>query len=456
MYDVHMSLLIKGGRVVSPDGVVAGDISVDNGVITAIGPDLPRTGEIVDAGGCYVLPGGVDPHCHLMDGLENSTRAAALGGTTTALSFSLPVDDEHPVSAFRRARSKVERGESLIDVGLHAMCYRPNRLSDQDIERLAELGADAIKIFLAYPELDIMATGTSLYQAMVAAARVGLPVQVHCEDGELIEALVLRAAEREEYGAETFAGVRPPVVEDVAVHRALTISALAGADCYITHVSSAGAIDHIRAARGRTDRDVFAEVCLHHALLDAGEYRGPAAGALLVAPPLREKDHVEAIREALADGTIDTVGSDHSQSRTPVDERICPHGDGCYGIAGIGARMPLLLSWGMEHGIPIERLAHLLATGPARAFGYGRRKGVLSVGWDGDVVVWDPTGDWTVEAGSFPDGTGTSPYLGRSVRGRVQFVALRGRPLVRDGAPAEPLIAGRLLTPRGMKDHEDG
>lgn len=110
----------------------------------------------------------------------------------------------------------------------------------------------------------------------------------------------------------------------------------------------------------------------------------------------------------------------------------------------------------MEHGIPIERLAHLLATGPARAFGYGRRKGRLSVGCDGDVVVWDPTGDWTVEAGSFPDGTDTSPYLGRRVRGRVQFVALRGRPLVRDGALAEPLTAGRLLTPRGMKDHEDG
>jgi dihydropyrimidinase len=451
-----MSLLITGGRVVTPGGVIAGDISVERGVITAIGPDLPRTGEIVDAGGCYVLPGGVDPHCHLMDGLESSTRAAALGGTTAALTFSLPIDDEHPVSAFRRARDKVERGEALVDVGLHAMCYRPNRLSGEDIERLAELGADAIKIFLAYPELDIMATGTALYQAMTAAARVGLPVQVHCEDGELIEALVLRAAERQEHGAETFAGVRPPVVEDVAVHRALTIAALAGADCYITHVSSAGAIGHIRAARERAVRDVFAEVCLHHALLDLGEYRGPSAGALLVAPPLREKDHVEAIREALRDGTIDTVGSDHSQSRTPVDERICPHGDGCYGIAGIGARLPLLLSWGMENGIPIERLAHLLATGPARAFGHGRRKGSLSVGYDGDVVVWDPTGDWTVEADSFPDGTGTSPYLGRRVRGRVQFVALRGRPLVRDGEPVEPLTAGRLLTPRGMKDHEDG
>lgn len=451
-----MGLLIRGGKVVTPDGVIQGDLSVESGRITAIGPDLPPADEVVDARGRYVLPGGVDPHCHLMDDLGASTRAAALGGTTSALSFSLPIDDEHPVSAFQRARDKVERGEAHIDIGLHAMVYRPNLLRESDIERLAELGADGIKVFLAYPELDIMATGTSLYRTMVSAARVGLPVQVHCEDGELIEALVLRAAERGEHGPETFAGVRPPVVEDVAVYRALEIAALAGSDCYITHVSSAGAIDHIRAARLRAARRITAEVCLHHALLDVAEYCGPSAGALLVAPPLRAKDHVAAVRTALLDGTIDTVGSDHSQSRTAVDKRICPHGDGCYGIAGIGARVPLLLSWGLENDVPIERLAHLLAAGPARAFGYDARKGRLSVGCDGDVVVWNPAGEWTVEADSFPDGTGTSPYLGRRVRGRVEFVALRGTTLVRDGVLAEPWSAGRLLTPRESKDHGDG
>lgn len=442
-----MSLAIVGGDVVTEDGVVRADVLTDGGVITAVGANLVRPEETVDAAGCYVLPGGVDPHCHLIDDLAASSRAAARGGTTTALSFSLPLDGEHPADALSRARGLVERGESVIDVGLHAMCYRPNLLVEKDIERLADLGADAVKVFLAYPELGIMASGDGLYRTMRAASRVGLPVQVHCEDGELIEALVEEAADRGDQGPGVFAAVRPPQLEDVAVHRALTIASLAAADCYITHLSSAGALRHVRfARRGKGTRRVSAEACVHHILLDAAEYRGPAAADLLVAPPLRSQDHVDAVRAAVSDGTIDAVGSDHAQRRTAVDQRLCPGGGEHYGIAGIGARMPLMLSWGIGQGIPIERLAYVLATGPARAFGHAPRKGEISVGSDADLVLWDPNEDWTVETDSFDDGTNSSPYVGRRVHGRVRSVFLRGRCLVRD-ADLYSLTPGRLSMP---------
>jgi len=441
-----MSITLVGGDVVTPNGVVRADVRTEGGVITAIGKRLSTGGKTVEVTGCYVLPGGVDPHCHLIDDLESSSGAAARGGTTTALSFTLPVDDEHPVDAFKRARELVERGMSVIDIGLHAMCYRPNLLDQEDLQRLSDLGADAVKIFLAYPELGIMASGAGLYRTMRAASQVGLPVQVHCEDGELIEALVVDAAEQGVEGPEAFADVRPPQLEDVAVNRSLTVASLTHADCYITHLSSAGAIEYIRRARTvQTDRRVTAEACLHHILLDAAEYRGSSAQDLLVAPPLRGQEHVDAVRAAVKDGTIDAIGSDHAQHRTPVDERLCPHGGEYYGIAGIGARLPLMLSWGIEHGISIERLAYVLSTGPARSFGYSPQKGEITVGSDADLVVWDPMEEWIVEGNTFEDGTNSSPYVGRQVRGQIRSVFLRGHCLVQDGVLSS-LVPGRFIT----------
>jgi dihydropyrimidinase len=281
---------------------------------------------------------------------------------------------------------------------------------------------------------------------MVAARDNGLPVQVHCEDGELIEALVEAAAAEHRTGEQTFAAVRPTVLEEVAVHRALVAAGLTGARLYVTHLSSAEAIGHVRSARAAGAADVRAEACLHHLLLTDDEYTGPAAADLLVSPPLRTHAHRESVRDALRDGLLDTVGSDHSQQRTDVDARICPCGDRQYGIPGIGARVPLLLSWGLANDIPVTRLAHVLATGPADAFGYPA-KGRITIGSDADLIVWDPTPEWTVTADSFADGTGTSPYLGTTVRGRIGFVALRGRPLARDGRPAGAFEAGNLLRP---------
>jgi dihydropyrimidinase len=305
-----------------------------------------------------------------------------------------------------------------------------------------------VKVFLAYPELGIMASGDGLHRVMKAVKRAGIPLQVHCEDGELIEALVEEAAADSRSGALTFAEVRPPVLEEVAVHRALAAAVLAGSRVYITHLSSTGAVDHVRRARAGGSVAVGAEACLHHLLLSVEEYASPAAGELLVAPPLRTREHVDAVVRALVDGTLDTVGSDHSQERTEVDERICPCRDAEYGIAGIGARLPLLLSWGLERGVPIERLSHVLSTGPADVFGYGPAKGRIAPGSDGDLVVWDPVPEWTVDADSFHDGTGTSPYRGMRVKGRVRLVSLRGRVLARDGELASSSESGRLVVPR--------
>jgi dihydropyrimidinase len=242
-----------------------------------------------------------------------------------------------------------------------------------------------------------------------------------------------------------FADTRPPEVEEEAVARTLAVASLTGATCYLVHLSTAGALDQVRLARTRGRPKVFAEVCLHHLLLDEERYHGPDAGKFLVCPPLRSRNHVEALWYALADGTVDAVGSDHCQTRSPVLDDIATPGDRYeYGIAGIGARLPLLLSEGLRRGLPLGRLVQLVAQNPARAFGHYPRKGALLPGSDADIVVFDPVGETVLGDDAFDDGTGASVYAGLAMRGRLRAVLLRGRPIVSDGMLAPQRQGGYL------------
>src|SRR3979411_3244331 len=193
-------LAVTGGTVVTPDGVRPRDVLISDGKITAIVEAGSATGPALDATGCYVLPGGVDPHCPLMSQVRLATAAAALGGTTPALSFTTPEPGQGDLESLLRRREELGRGDAVIDVGLHAMLYDPDRATFADLAAARRAGAAAVKVFLAYPELGIMFSTRRLHQLMSDARRAGLVVQVHCENGPLIEALVDRAV-REGRGA---------------------------------------------------------------------------------------------------------------------------------------------------------------------------------------------------------------------------------------------------------------
>jgi dihydropyrimidinase len=271
---------------------------------------------------------------------------------------------------------------------------------------------------------------------MTWARRLGLLVQVHCESGPLIEELLAEALRAGRRGARLFTGTRPPEVEEESVAATMVTAALTGVPCYLVHLSSAEAIEQIRLARTRrvsraARPPVFAEVCLHHLLLDDHGYDGPDAGRYLVCPPLRPAGHVEAMWQAIADGTIDAVGSDHCQTRSAVSDEITDEAGGTaglgYGLAGIGARLPLLLSEGLARGVPIGRLVQLACENPARIFGHYPRKGVLAPGSDADIVVYDPAGERVLGEGAFGDGTGPSVYAGYRQRGSIRAVVRRGQ-----------------------------
>ena len=448
MTTVTTAAAVTGGTVVTPDGFRRADVLISDGKIAAIAEAGSAADPGLNAADCYVLPGGVDPHCHLMSQVGLATAAAARGGTTTALSFTNPEPGQGDLESLIRRREELGRGDAAIDVGLHAMLYDPSRATLEDLVAARRAGAAAVKVFLAYPELGIMFSTRRLHRLMSDARRAGLLVQVHCENGPLIEELVDGAVRAGRRGEHVFADTRPPEVEEEAVARTLAVASLTGATCYLVHLSTAGALDQVRLARRRDRPQVFAEICLHHLLLDDTRHHGPDAGRFLVCPPLRSRDHVEALWEAVADGTVDAIGSDHCQTRSPVLDEIAAPGDSYeYGIAGIGARLPLLLSEGLRRGLPVGRLVQLASANPARAFGHYPRKGALAPGSDADIVVFDPAGEVVLGEDAFADGTGRSVYAGLRMRGQVRAVLLRGQPIVSAGelGPDRP---GRYLAAR--------
>ncbi len=438
-------LSIRGGLVVTPAGVRQTDILVAGERVVSLGHRDGRGVEGIDAEGCYVLPGGVDPHTHLLSDVASATRSAAFGGTTTALCFSNPKPGESAPAAVVRGHRQMAK-VAAIDVALHAIIGEPHRLAREDLQRLRGLGVHGVKLFLAYPEQGLMASDGCLYEVLRAAARLGLLVQVHCENGSVIQALIDEYLALGKRQANYFARSRPPEVEDEAIARTLAIAGLAKAAVYITHMSTAGGIRLVRAARAK-GQSAHAEVCLHHLLLDANRYRGKRAERFLVAPPLRAREHLEALWSAVAEGTVDTIGSDHAQSR--YQPRPMHPGDFTglpYGLAGIELRLPLLLSEGLRRGLPIQRIAELAATRPAQLFGLFPRKGAISPGADADLVVWDPRPEWRVNAEALHDGLDESPYSGMTVRGAIRFVFLRGRLLVANGKFVGSASRGRYLS----------
>jgi dihydropyrimidinase len=445
---VSRRLKITGGLVVTPAGVHRTDIVVSGERVLGLGAGGGHAADGIDAEGCYVLPGGVDPHTHVLADIASATRSAAFGGTTTAVCFTNPRPGESAPRAVIRGRGRLEK-LAAIDVALNAIVGDPDRVTTSDLERIRGSGVRGVKLFLAFPEQGLMASDGCLYEVMRAAVRLGLLTRVHCENGSVIEALTTDYLRHGRRQARYFARSRPPEVEEEAIARTLAIARLAGAAVYITHVTTAGGIKLIRTARAQ-GQVVHAEVCIHHLLLDAGRYRGNSAERFLVAPPLRSKEQLEALWSAVGDGTVDTIGSDHSQLQYQPRRQKRPDFTSLpYGLPGVELRLPLLLSEGLRRRLPIQRLAELAATRPAQVLGLFPRKGAISPGADADLVIWDPRPEWRVKASALHDGVGHSPYSGMSVRGAVRYVFLRGTPLVADGRWVAPASPGRYLSAAG-------
>jgi dihydroorotase len=424
-----MSLLIKGGRVVDPAGGTDGvqDVWIVDGRIHKVGKGLkaPAGTETVDATGKVVCPGFIDMHVHLREpGFEyketiaSGTRAAAAGGFTAVacMANTFPVNDNRAVTDYILARAKVEGVVRVYPIG----AVTRNLAGKQ----LAELAEQAEAGCVAFSDDGKCVMNAELYRrAMEYALPFGMPVISHAEDCHLG-----RDGAMHEGFVSTELGLsgQPAAAEEVMVARDIILAELTGAHLHVAHVSTAGAVRLVRDAKARGVR-VTAEVTPHHLLLTDEMVRSYDAGCKM-APPLRGKRDVEACLEALVDGTIDCVATDHAPHA--LSEKEGEFAEAANGIVGLETAVPLLLDGLVRAGVlDLPTLVTRLSTGPARLLNLPG--GSLAPGAAADITILDLERTWTVDPAAFHSRGRSTPFAG--------FTGV--------GAPWMTLVAGQKVAP---------
>jgi dihydropyrimidinase len=461
-----MRILVRGGTLVSDGRCRPGDVLLDGETIAAAGDGAAAPAavdRVLDASGCLVFPGGVDPHVHLelqteagrsADDFVSGTRAALAGGTTTVIDFVTPGRDE-PLAAALAARLQAA-GRSACDCLLHMSVTSWRDTMPAELEACRrDAGIVSVKAYLAYRET-IGIPDREFLALLDAARRLRLLTLVHAENGDMVRYLQLGLLAAGRRSAAYHPESRPPEVEADAVGRALLMARLAGAPLYIVHVSTRQAIEAVAAAR-RAGQIAIAETCPQYLLLDEALYRGDAEAAAeaVMSPPLRSTEHRQALWQALAEGTLQALGTDHcpfdreAKRRHAADDFTRIPG----GCGGVEYRLSLLFTYGVAAGrITPERFVDLVSTRPAKLFGLYPRKGTLRPGSDADLVVWDPGTRWTAAAAEQHQCGGSTLYEGLELQGAPRFVLSRGETVLQEGRLEAEAGRGRWLGRGGGSD----
>jgi dihydropyrimidinase len=436
---------IAGGTVVTAVEQYIADVYVRGDIIVATGRDLTiAVDTVIDAGGCFVLPGGVDPHVHLdfptlttttADDATSGTAAAAQGGTTTIINFALQQNGEPLPRALERSLVQAE-GKAVIDYGFHVIVTKlpPSRFNE--IDEIVTSGVSSVKLFMAYPG-ELMVDDATLLTVMERIAEQGGLPMVHAENGPAIQVLIDRALAEGRTSPQWHGKTRPTILEAEAVHRAIVLAELTGSPAYFVHISCDQAAREIAAAKAR-GLPVYAETCPHYLTLDDSVYQSDSfdVAKYVMTPPLRSREHQSALWRGIRHGDLDVISTDHcpfcmvGQKDAGIDDfSKIPNG-----VGGVGHRQVLLYDRGVRTGqISIERLVAITATNPAKLFGLHPRKGTLAVGADADIVVFDPQATTTISSEASATKVDYSIYEGWKCQGAVRHVLSRGRQVVKHG-----------------------
>jgi len=453
-----MSILIRGGRVVTAADDTIADVYVEGEMVTLIGRSLDvRADRVVDATGKYVLPGCVDPHTHLdmpfggtvtVDDFESGQISAAFGGTTCHVDFCIQAHGQTFAQALETWHAKAD-GKTLIDYGFHiAVTDLDEGGTLDELATLPDQGITSYKLFMAYKGA-LMVSDETLFEAMEVAAQSGALVMVHAENGDAIDVLVRRALEAGNTAPQYHAATRPPELEGEATNRAIQLARIAGCPLYVVHVTCKEAVDPIRRAREQGWR-VWGETCTQYFFVDETFLARPGfEGAKYVySPPARDASNHEVLWNAVRTDALSAISTDHcsflwdgQKTLGRDDFTKIPNGG-----PGLEDRLRMIHHFGVGGGrISLNRMVDLLATQPAKLFGLYPRKGTVAVGSDADIVVFDPARRETISAASQHTKCDYSLYEGTEVVGAPELVLLRGTVLVENGELVATPGVGRFV-----------
>lgn len=437
-----MSTVIKGGTIVTADLSYPADLLIEDGRIAAIGQGLVGD-KVLDATGCYVMPGGIDPHTHLempfmgtysADDFESGTRAALAGGTTMVVDFALPAPGQGLMDALKMWDNK--SGRAHCDYSYHmAVTWWDRSVFDEMAEVVAR-GITSFKHFMAYKGA-LMVNDDEMFASFRRVGDLGGVALVHAENGDVVAELSARLLAEGNTGPEGHAYSRPPQVEGEATNRAIMIADMAGVPLYVVHTSCEDSHEAIRRAR-QAGKRVWGEPLIQHLVLDESEYFHPDwdhAARRVMSPPFRNKLHQDSLWAGLQSGSLSCVATDHcafttAQKRTGIgDFTKIPNGTG-----GLEDRMPVLWTQGVGTGrlTPNEFVA-ITSTNIAKILNMYPKKGAVLVGSDADLVVWDPEAEKTISAGTQQSSIDYNVFEGFRVKGLPRYTLTRGVVAVAEG-----------------------
>jgi dihydropyrimidinase len=467
-----MGILIKNGTVVSATESRKLDVLVSGEMIARVGTGINEAGhEVVDATGLLVMPGGIDVHTHLdmpfggttsADDYTTGTQAAAVGGTTMLIDFALQSQGHTMREAFDVWRAK-SRGKACLDYGLH-MAVTDLGPGDgaqglREMEEMVAEGISSFKLFMAYPGV-LMIDDALMFKVMQKAAALNALCCIHAENGSAIDVVVAQMIAEGKTEPHFHALSRSPKAEAEATHRAIALADMAGASVYIVHLSNEDSLAALKFMRARGAK-ALAETCIQYLVLSIEDQmpgKSWEEAKYVFTPPLREKWNQEPLWAALADGSLAVVSTDHCPFRF-ADQKELGRGDFRKipnGGPGVENRLQILWHFGVNAGkISQEQFVALSATNPAKIFGMERCKGRVAAGLDADILLWDPTAEYTISAATQCMATDYSMFEGWKVMGNAAKVYSRGE-LVVDNVAQPGKFLGTTGRGRFVKREANG
>lgn len=452
-----MALLIRNGTIVTSESEYQADIFVADETITAIGRNLqaPPDAEVIDATGKYVFPGFIDPHVHIYlpfmatfakDTHETGSIAALVGGTTTYIEMCCPNRNDDALEGYALWKSKAEAG-SACDYSFHMSVTKYDEKTEDQLREIVRDGITSFKIFLAYKNF-FGVDDAEMYQTLMLARELGVITTAHCENAELVSRLQQQLIAAGHAGPEWHEPSRPESVEAEGTARFATFLENTGATGYVVHLSCRSALDRAVTAKAR-GVPIYVESVIPHLMLDKSYAERPGAEGLkyVMSPPLRDRRNNDILWNALNQGFIDTVGTDHcpfdvSQKLLGKDAfPLIPNG-----IPAIEDRVNLLYTYGVKQGrLSLQRFVSAASTQAARLFGLLPRKGTIAAGSDADLVVYDPDYRGTISVATQHVNNDYNGFEGMPIDGRPSVVTVRGKVQVRDGKFVGDRRRGKLL-----------